>query len=133
MRVAPASEPASASVSPNAPSTSPAIIGTRYSCFCVLGAAVEERGRAEADAGFERDRHRRVDARDLLDRDAVREVVGAAAAVLLGERQPEQTELAHRAHGVDGKHVVAVPGRGVRRDLALGEVAHDGAELLLLG
>ena len=34
VRVAPASEPASASVSPNAPSTSPAIIGTRYSCFC---------------------------------------------------------------------------------------------------
>ena len=32
--VAPASDPASASVRPNAPSTSPAIMGTRYSCFC---------------------------------------------------------------------------------------------------
>ncbi len=32
--VLPASEPASASVRPNAPSTSPAIMGTRYSCFC---------------------------------------------------------------------------------------------------
>ena len=83
MRVAPASEPASASVSPNAPSTSPAIIGTRYSCFCASVPRVEERRRAEAHAGLERDRHRRVDPRDLLDRDAVREVVGAAAAVLL--------------------------------------------------
>jgi hypothetical protein len=34
VRVAPASDPDSASVRPNAPSTSPAIIGTRYSCFC---------------------------------------------------------------------------------------------------
>ena len=33
--VAPTSEPASASVRPNAPSTSPSIIGTRYSCFCI--------------------------------------------------------------------------------------------------
>ena len=48
-----------------------------------LGAGVEERRRAEAHARFERDRHRRVDARELLDREAVREVVGAAAAVLL--------------------------------------------------
>ena len=79
-----------------------------------LGPAVEERRRAEADAGLERDRHRRVDARDLLDRDAVRQVVGAGPAVLLGERQPEQPELAHRAHGVDGKRVIAVPGLGVR-------------------
>ena len=133
MRVAPASEPASASVSPNAPSTSPAIIGTRYSCFCASVPAVEERRRAEAHARFERDRHRRVDARELLDREAVREVVGAAAAVLLRERQPEQPELAHREHGVDGERVVAVPGLGVRRDLGFGELAHDVAELLLLG
>ncbi len=97
-----------------------------------LGAAVEERGRAEAHAGLERDRHRRVDARDLLDRDAVRQVVGAAAAVLLGKREAEQAERAHGAHGVDGKRVIAVPVGGVRRDLRLGEVAHDGTELLLL-
>ena len=56
----------------------------------------------------------------------------AAAAVLLGERQAEQAELAHGQHGVDREGVVAVPRLGVRRDLALGEVADDLAERLLL-
>ena len=130
VRVAPASEPASASVNPKAPSTSPAIIGTRYVLLLRLGARVEERRRAQAHAGLERDRHRRVDARELLDREAVREVVGAAAAVLVRERQTEQPELAHGEHGVDGERVVAVPRLGVRRDLRFRELAHDAAELL---
>ncbi len=98
-----------------------------------LRPAVEERGRAQAHTGFEGDRHRRVDPCDLLDRDAVREEVGAAPPVFLGEGQPEQAELAHRPHGVDGKGVVAVPGLGVGCDLSFGEVAHDGTELLLFG
>ena len=82
-----------------------------------LGARVEERRRAEAHARLERDRHRRVDPRELLDREAVGEVVGAAAAVLLRERQAEQPEPAHREHRVDRETVVAVPVGGVRRDL----------------
>ena len=98
-----------------------------------LGAGVEERRGAEAHARLERDRHRRVDAGELLDREAVREVVGAATAVLLGERQAEQAELAHREHRVDREHVVAVPRFGVRRDLRLRELAHDASELLLFG
>ncbi len=70
--------------------------------------------------------------RELLDREAVREVVGAAAAVLLRERQAEQPEPAHREHRLDREAVVAVPVGGVRRDLGLGELAHDVAELHLL-
>ena len=38
---------------------------------------------------------------ELLDGDAQRGEVGAAAAVLLGEREAEQAELAHRQHDVD--------------------------------
>ena len=47
-----------------------------------------------------------------------------AAAPLLGEDEAEQPELAHRRDDVDGEVVVAVPLRGVRGDLGLGEVAH---------
>jgi len=41
----------------------------------------------------ERDRDRRVDARQLLDDDRVRQRVGARAAVLLGDGHPHQAEL----------------------------------------
>ena len=52
----------------------------------LLGAEVEDRVGAEADAGLERDRHRLVDPGELLDGHAQGGEVGAAAAVLLGER-----------------------------------------------
>ena len=99
----------------------------------IFRTAVEEGSRAEADAGLERDRHRRVDPGDLLDREAVREVVGSPAAVLVREREPEQPELPHLVNSVDGERVVAVPGMRERSDLGLGEVTNDGSELLLLG
>src|SRR5262249_6004461 len=51
--------------------------------------------------------------------------------VLRREGQAEEAELPHRQHGVDGEDLVAVPLLGIRRDLRLREVAHDGAELLL--
>ena len=54
------------------------------------------------------------------------------AAVLLGRGEPEQPELAHLLHHVDREVVVAVPLRGVRRDLGLGELADAAAELLVL-
>ncbi len=90
-----------------------------------------DRRRAERHAGLERDRQRVVDTRDLLDRDAQRRQVGAAAAVLLGERQPEQAQFAHAAHDIDRERVLGVPTLGVWRDLLHREVAHDGAELLV--
>ena len=132
MRVAPASLPPSGSVSPKrAEGAARAQVG-QPALALLLGAEGEDRVGAQADARLERDGHRRVDPAELLDGDAERGEVGARAAVLLGERQAEQAQLAHREHGVDGEGVLAVPGLGVRRDLALGEVADDLAERLLL-
>ena len=56
----------------------------------------------------------------------------AGAAVLLGRGEPEQPEGAHLLHDVDREVVVAVPLRGVRRDLGLRELADAAAELLVL-
>ena len=55
-----------------------------------------------------------------------------AAAVLLGERDAEQPELAHGPHDVDREVVVAVPRLGVRARSRLGEVADDLAQRLVL-
>src|SRR5918995_731511 len=97
-----------------------------------LGAEPVDRVGAEPDAGLERDGERLVDAGQLLDGDAERGEVGAAAAVLLGERDAEQAEPAHLAHDVEREGVVGVPALGVGRDLGLGEVTHDLAQGLLL-
>ena len=101
----------------------------------LVGAEGQDRVDAEPDAGLERDADRLVDAAELLDRDAQRGEVAAAAAVLLGDDQAEQAELAHRVHE-------RRPGSGARGPTAatcgatsrLGEVAHDLAEgLVVLG
>src|SRR5918995_604064 len=97
-----------------------------------LGAEPVDRVGAEPDAGLERDGERLVDPGQLLDGDAQRGEVGAAAAVLLGERDAEQAEPAHLAHYVEREGVVGVPALGVRRDLGLGEVTHQLAQGLLL-
>ena len=97
-----------------------------------LGAEPEDRRCAQPDGRLQRDGHRLVDPGELLDGDAQGGQVGAAAPVLLGEGDAEQAQVAHLAHGVDGERVVAVPRLGVRCDLALGEVANDLAERLLL-
>ena len=98
----------------------------------LLGAVREDRVDPEPDRGLERDAHRLVDPADLLDRHAQAGEVRAGPAVLLGHRQAEQPELAHGMHGVDREVVVGVPGRGVRRDLGIGELADDLAEVLVL-
>ena len=56
----------------------------------------------------------------------------ARAAVLLGDDQAEQAQLAHRPHDLDRQVVVAVPLGDVRGNLSLGEVADDLAERLVL-
>ena len=98
----------------------------------LLGRAeLVDRVGAEPDAGLQRDRQRLVGAGDLLDGHAQPGQV-TAAAVRLGERDAEQPELAHRLHGLDGERVVAVPRLGVRFDLGLDELAHDGPQRLVL-
>ena len=73
----------------------------------LLGAEAVDRVGAEAHAGLEGDGHRLVDPGQLLDGDAQRGEVAAAAAVLLGERDAEQPEVAHR-------HARRRPGSGGR-------------------
>ena len=60
----------------------------------LLGAEQVDRLGAERGVRAERDRDRGVDPRQLLDGERVGERVGAAAAVLLGERDAHQAELA---------------------------------------
>ena len=50
-----------------------------------------------------------------------------------GAVSPIRPSCAHLLHDVGREVVVAVPLRGVRRDLLLGEVADAAAELLVLG
>ena len=59
-------------------------------------------------------------------------LVGVGAAELLGHDEAEQPEVAHLGHEVGREVVVAVPLRDVRRDLALGELADDRAEVLVV-
>ena len=63
----------------------------------LLGAEQVDRLRAERGVRAQRDRHRGVHARELLDRERVGERVAAAAAVLLGERDAHQVQLAELA------------------------------------
>ena len=104
-------------------------------CFCSCGAVGLDRVDAQPHRGLEGDADRLVDAAELLDRHAQAGEVAvvAHAAVLLGRGEPEQPEVAHLVHEVDREVVVLVPLRDVRRDLLAGEVAHAGAEGLVLG
>ena len=100
----------------------------------VFVAEEEDRHRPERAVRRDRDRDRRIDSRQLLDRDRVGERVGAAAAVLLGDGHAHQPELRQLRDEVVGKAVLPVELLGDRGDLLLGEVADRAAdELLLLG
>ncbi len=99
----------------------------------LLGPEVQDGADAEPDGGLQRDAQGLVDPPDLLDRDAQAGETALPAAVLLGGGHAEQAELAHLVHDLDGEVVLAVPLRGVRRDLGLGELADDLAERLVLG
>ena len=59
--------------------------------------------------------------------------VAAGAAPLLGEHDAEESEVAHLPHDVDGEVMFAVPLRGVRSDLGLGELAHGRPQQVVLG
>ena len=101
-----------------------------------IGAVGEDRVDAESDSGFQRDTHRLIDPTDLLDRQAKRSEPTAfarktRAAVVLRRGQSHQAELAHLLHDVDREVVLAIPLRGVRRDLGGGELADDLTELLV--
>ena len=80
----------------------------------------------------DRDRHRRVDSRQLLDRDRVREGVCAGAAVLLGNRHAHHTELRELRDDLVREPALAIDLLGDRRDLLDGELPHRGSQQLVL-
>ena len=132
VRVAPASLPPSGSVNPKAPRARPATMSgsQRWRCSSV---PKEKIGLAPSPTPADSVMPRDWSARPISSM-AMHSVEngGARAAVGLREHQPEQAELAHGPHGVEGEGVVAVPGLGVRCHLGGGERAHDGPERLLL-
>jgi hypothetical protein len=80
-----------------------------------------------------RDRNGRVDPRQLLDRDRVRERVRARASVLLGNGHAHQAELGKLRHQFVRKAVLAVELGGDRGDPLLRELADGRADELVLG
>src|SRR5438270_388740 len=82
------------------------------------------RGHAESEAA--------VDDAELLDHIDVVDVRKMRAAILVGNRHAEHSELARFAEDVSRKMLRLVPLHQVRLDLALGELAHHLLDLLLL-
>ena len=78
------------------------------------------------------DRDRRVDARQLLDRDRVGERVGAAAFVLLGDRHSHQTELGQLRDELVREALLAIELGRDRRDAFEGELPDGVANELVL-
>ena len=132
VRAAPASEPAPGSVSPNAASLRPRREVGEPLAPLLLGAEEVDRQRPERVVRRDRDRDRRVDPRQLLDRDRVRERVGAAAAVLLGDRHPHQPELGQLGDELVREALLAVELLGDRRDPLERELPHRVADQLVL-
>ena len=73
-----------------------------------------------------------VDARQLLDRKGVREIVGAGAAVLLGNENPHDPRVGQLLVELARKDVLAIPSRDVRRYLALRDLGRQCADRALL-
>ena len=79
------------------------------------------------------DRHRRVDPRELLDRDGVRERVGAGTAVPRRNRDPEEAKLRHLAHELVRESALAIERLGERRDTLPCERPNRVSDELLFG
>ena len=99
----------------------------------LLGAEEEDRHRPERGVRRERDRDRRIDARELLDRDRVRQRVAACASELLGERDPHQAEVGHLRDELVREPRLAVDLLGDGCDSVDCEPADRLAEELVLG
>ena len=98
-----------------------------------LGAEEEDRHRPERGVRSDGDRDRRVDARQLLDRERVGERVGARAAVLLGDRDPHQPELGQLGDELVGEARLAVEFLRDGGDALACERANGVADQLVLG
>ena len=67
-------------------------------------------------------------ATDLLHGDDVRQIADARSAVLLFDRDPEESQITHLAPQIRRELIVAVDLCGARRDLDRGELLHRGAQ-----
>ena len=132
VRMLAASLPEVDSVSPQAPSFSPRASGARNCALLRVRPEQEDVRGAEAVVRRDRQRDGRVDARELLDADAVVDRRHARAAVLLGVLNAQQAERRQLRHQVGGKVLRLVPLADVRADLGFGELAHRAAQQLLL-
>src|SRR5581483_5101477 len=90
-------------------------VGKVFLLLLLRPEVVDRRG-TEAHGRLEGDADAGVGARDLLDGQAQREKVRAGPAVLLGEGQAEEAELAHLADDVVAEPVLTVELFGRRRD-----------------
>ena len=132
VRIAPASEPASGSVSAKAASSWPWASGgtNRSTCSDVPWRRIGSVPALVCTATVTPTPG--VGARELLEHEDVGEEVGARAAVLGGHAHAHQPELAELGEDLLGEGVLAIPGRGARGDLLVGEAARQGADLALL-
>src|SRR5439155_6922411 len=86
----------------------------------------------EAVVRGDRQRHGRVDARQLLDADAVVDARERRAAVVLGKLDAEETERGELRDELAWKMLRLVPLADVRPNLGFGEPAHAPAQQLLV-
>src|SRR3954471_1767134 len=86
---------------------------------------------AEQHAGWkgvvhaDHDRDGRVDDRDLLERDEIRQRIESHAVVLLGNHHPEETQLPEFRNERRLEVRVAIPCGAMRSDLLKGEILRD--------
>jgi len=100
----------------------------------VVGAEQPDRLGAQRGVRAHGDGHGGVDAGEFLDGQRVGQRVAAPAAVLLGERDAHEPQLAKLGGDRVGKGLGGVELPGHRSDLAAGEVAHRAAdELVVVG
>ena len=132
VRVLPASEPASGSVRPKAASRSPLAQARQPLLLLLLGAERDDRPGAQRRVRGDRDADARVHARELLDRERVGEVAGAAAAVLLGVGDAHQAEFAELLHDLVREALGAVELLRDRLYLALRRNPDQALDVALL-
>ena len=73
----------------------------------------------------------RVDGRDLLERDEIREHVEPETVILLRQQHSEEAQLAELGDHARVEMLFAIPLVDVRRDLAFRELAGDALDLAL--
>ena len=118
--------------SANPPSASPRRERREPALLLLVGPEPVQQVAGEPDRRRQRDRDRLVDPPELLERETHRDRVGVGAPVRLGERQPEQPEVAHLLHHVERELLLPVGLGRPRLDDLFGELADDAAERLLL-